>query len=525
MPAIARSVIIFLAPIMVLAALTFERAALANKEASAMLIADAAKAPFASPPSAGVALLEDIYEKLRGAPKLAMKQTQALAYDQAGRDALRIQPTRGGSRAGYGTNVITSAPAITDARAMPLAKSSLMKTAAAPASVPERAKKKEAREADKDLGYEGQMLAARPSLTQYIGATRLPPAAEAKVRGSMANLSKALNDVNEATQSADSFAAAPAAQQNVRSYGTNAGVQVRQKAEAGKRTIAEEPRIVEYSPQNSAAGGAKALYHQNAPFTPPTTQGATNGIISPQGAAVGGSSNSGLVPPPPPMQMQAQAPVSQVAGQPQDEIKPEQPSLFRNFWNAIKPTASLQQVVSDDAESQRIAMLPPRVVNGIPLVRLGVSAAQIQPALGNAVQIKKQKINTWDVWSVSRKNSKESLLQIYLQKGVVEAIRVFDPNYRPGNRRQTRRRFAHRPAAIFTTLLHHRRTGRQPSIREELCLSDQPRQLRVGKDDRQSKSRAASGKHIDLRCRINSLSSRTYASSIAVSSSPVPMLG
>ncbi|HEY9678991.1 MAG TPA: hypothetical protein V6C76_13360 [Drouetiella sp.] len=78
-----------------------------------------------------------------------------------------------------------------------------------------------------------------------------------------------------------------------------------------------------------------------------------------------------------------------------------------------------------------VAMLPPNVITGIPLVRLGSSAADANRALtsikGNKVE--KQNINGWTVFVMHKANSPDPAMHVYMRHGLVEALRIFDSGF------------------------------------------------------------------------------------------------
>jgi hypothetical protein len=77
--------------------------------------------------------------------------------------------------------------------------------------------------------------------------------------------------------------------------------------------------------------------------------------------------------------------------------------------------------------NQLMALLPPSVVSGIPLARLGATEQELTTALSNK-NAQKQKIEDWTIWTL--KGSEHSAgVQLYLRHSVVEAIRVFQPSY------------------------------------------------------------------------------------------------
>lgn len=76
-----------------------------------------------------------------------------------------------------------------------------------------------------------------------------------------------------------------------------------------------------------------------------------------------------------------------------------------------------------------IALLPPNVVTGIPLVRLGISEAQASSALTDIGSMKQQKVNNWTVWSWQRPQAKNGTsLQLYMRHGLLDAMRIFEPS-------------------------------------------------------------------------------------------------
>lgn len=120
----------------------------------------------------------------------------------------------------------------------------------------------------------------------------------------------------------------------------------------------------------------------------------------------------------------------------------------------VLPTAQVQSVVSKAplVKDFNIALIPPTVVSGIAAVGLGNSTKEARQSISALGQISKQKLNDWTVWSVYKTKTKvnesagmeddtnecrEPLgscrLQIFIQAGMVEAIRVFDASLMRGN--------------------------------------------------------------------------------------------
>ncbi len=81
------------------------------------------------------------------------------------------------------------------------------------------------------------------------------------------------------------------------------------------------------------------------------------------------------------------------------------------------------------AGKDKVAMLPPNVVTGIPLgnVTLGKSEPQVVSSIGQIGKLRQHKVKNWTVYSWSKKHSDgKEALQLYFRKGTLEAIRIFD---------------------------------------------------------------------------------------------------
>jgi hypothetical protein len=74
-----------------------------------------------------------------------------------------------------------------------------------------------------------------------------------------------------------------------------------------------------------------------------------------------------------------------------------------------------------------VALLPPNVVTGIPLVHLGYSEAQTTQALGTLGSAARHTGSGWTVLTFSKAHSNDAALQVYIRHGQVEALRIFDP--------------------------------------------------------------------------------------------------
>jgi len=90
-----------------------------------------------------------------------------------------------------------------------------------------------------------------------------------------------------------------------------------------------------------------------------------------------------------------------------------------------------RQDLAANTKSRRkemLALLPPNVATGIPLVRLGITQAEAGMSLKTWGSLREEVIGNWTVWSFQKPNSEEPLLQVYMRHGLVEALRIFDAN-------------------------------------------------------------------------------------------------
>lgn len=79
-----------------------------------------------------------------------------------------------------------------------------------------------------------------------------------------------------------------------------------------------------------------------------------------------------------------------------------------------------------DKDRDLIALLPPNVVTGIPLIRLGISEMQASSALAQLGKMKRQQVNSWNVWTWVKPGEQDAALQLYVRHGLLDAMRIFD---------------------------------------------------------------------------------------------------
>lgn len=81
---------------------------------------------------------------------------------------------------------------------------------------------------------------------------------------------------------------------------------------------------------------------------------------------------------------------------------------------------------SSGLREYKVALLPPNVVTGIALIRLGSSQAQAQRAMKALGAAQQSKIGNWTIWNYPAADRRSIALQVYMQHGQVEALRIFD---------------------------------------------------------------------------------------------------
>lgn len=118
---------------------------------------------------------------------------------------------------------------------------------------------------------------------------------------------------------------------------------------------------------------------------------------------------------------------SATAAPPSGSINLDQPGLYKYLREYQFDAKGKKDIVN----KAQVALLPPTVVTGIPQVHLGVSESDAQRTLGTIGGINKQQIGGWTVWTVSHSVSHETILQLYIKHGMVEAMRVFDRSLMP----------------------------------------------------------------------------------------------
>jgi hypothetical protein len=92
-------------------------------------------------------------------------------------------------------------------------------------------------------------------------------------------------------------------------------------------------------------------------------------------------------------------------------------------WDAWKATSTSMRHDLD------IAILPPTVITGIPLIRLGNSEKEVAKAVSCFKQMGKESIHGWSVLSVCKPDCHDCAIQIFMRHGMVDAIRIFDSSF------------------------------------------------------------------------------------------------
>ena len=192
-----------------------------------------------------------------------------------------------------------------------------------------------------------------------------------------------------------------------------------------QKVISTNPLITEYDKFGSAGAAGADSFAEEGSITE-----SKNSLANRRDAGASSIANS-----PSPGAMQSAEPASPV-------LKPPgEPSLFkhvREFLNRDAERAAMlagQKQQSEFSPAQEknkpieIALLPPSVVTGIPLVRLGGSENETNKALSGKGSLNKTQINDWSVWSLQKPGNAEVSLQVYTRNGQVEAMRIFDTSF------------------------------------------------------------------------------------------------
>jgi len=89
-------------------------------------------------------------------------------------------------------------------------------------------------------------------------------------------------------------------------------------------------------------------------------------------------------------------------------LQPNQPGLYRNFRSPLT------------------ALLPPNVVGGIPIARLGATSKELAGSV--KAPVFRQTVDDWTVWTVPADGDSPAV-QLFMRNRVLEAIRVFSQPY------------------------------------------------------------------------------------------------
>jgi hypothetical protein len=364
-----------------------------------------------SPPLAGIKLLEDILGRVRSVPQLAMKTNLRMQNQEVAQQAMQgptnyqlaIRPRESSwpQQAQRPTLMGKEARQAEDKDA-----SAAKAKRAAPAGIWE----KDATLADAankrrtDVLAYGIAPAANPT-AGFAGKSGIWEAEPKGLTPAQENLRRAASNLYGITRKLD------AANQIASGGGYGGGVPgavskgvatvVRGELKARPQSAQRQWQVLDEAPivRDSREKGIEE-------FRPSTDRGMTLSAMPPVAtSAVPMSPDFGLD--------------SMSAGQ-----RHQPPARLESFTRA-----DAQRPHGDEGQASReaeIALLPPNVFTGIPVVRLGSSEAQAARALAAVGSTNRQKINGWTVWSISKPASKDPALQVFMRHGQVDALRIFD---------------------------------------------------------------------------------------------------
>ncbi len=428
-----------------------------------------------SPPHAGVKLLEDILSRMRNLPQIAMtKNKQSFQYQQAQQSSVpqgatdQLLAIRPKEKSDKKRTIAMAEPRPADSFSSSRAKDSGRlddaKTLAGAdtlrrASHGARSYERESLAAGKlaQQQVRGGMISGLPSSSmgaytpnafnaantkgiQNFDAyakeitDRLSPESRQMMTASTRNLFNATKKLEEAQQIAQNMGKQSAGgggsgyantrNQIVADERHAPGGSFRSEAKQAK-VISTNPLITEYDKNNAAAGagassaagdddsGSMLADKEKAADKPQQIARALPAPAAPMSMPFGAGNESS----------------------PAAQKPPAEPSLFkhvREFLNRDGSSiAGASRPLAEGAEKNKpieVALLPPSVVTGIPLVRLGTSESETNKALAGKGSLNKTKVNEWSVWSLQKPGNDDVSLQIYARNGQVEAIRIFDPS-------------------------------------------------------------------------------------------------
>ena len=78
-----------------------------------------------------------------------------------------------------------------------------------------------------------------------------------------------------------------------------------------------------------------------------------------------------------------------------------------------------------------VGLLPPTVITGIPLVKLGDSQREVLKALAPLGRTNKESIASWTVLTFCQSKCHKCSMQVFIRHGMVEALRLFDASLLP----------------------------------------------------------------------------------------------
>ncbi len=114
-----------------------------------------------------------------------------------------------------------------------------------------------------------------------------------------------------------------------------------------------------------------------------------------------------------------------------ESLSPPASGFLSHKTMQVRGNPAPLQPMKQKNDSLDIALLPPTLIRGIPLLSLGDSQQKILKAVAEQknLVVKQEPVHGWLVYSVYKNRSPESSVQVFLRQGMVEAIRVFDSSF------------------------------------------------------------------------------------------------
>lgn len=88
-----------------------------------------------------------------------------------------------------------------------------------------------------------------------------------------------------------------------------------------------------------------------------------------------------------------------------------------------------KQIIAQRPE--QIVFVPPSLAAGIPQLKLGATTSEASAFMSTHGKFKSKTVNGWTVWTLTNQSTGKTDLQIFVRRGTVEGLRIFNPTFVP----------------------------------------------------------------------------------------------